>query len=193
MLPTIVFLRHGQTDWNVEGRLQGQRDIPLNDHGRAQAKRNGDAIIAAMPEVADFDFVASPLVRSRETMEIARLAMGLDPSAYHLDDRLREISFGQWEGFTTAELRVSHDALVTERERDKWRFVPPDGESYQILLGRVSDWLATLRRPTFAVAHGGVGRVVRTHLLGVDPFQSVGEDFPHDRLLVIEDGRGRWL
>jgi probable phosphoglycerate mutase len=193
MLPTIVFLRHGQTDWNVEGRLQGQRDIPLNDHGRAQAKRNGDAIIAAMPEVADFDFVASPLVRSRETMEIARLAMGLDPSAYHLDDRLREISFGQWEGFTTAELRVSHDGLVTERERDKWRFVPPDGESYQILLDRVSDWLATLRRPTFAVAHGGVGRVVRTHLLGVDPFQSVGEDFPQDRLLVIEDGRGRWL
>jgi probable phosphoglycerate mutase len=146
-----------------------------------------------MPEVAEFDFVASPLVRSRETMEIARLAMGLDPSAYHLDDRLREISFGQWEGFTTAELRVSHDALVTERERDKWRFVPPDGESYQILLDRVSAWLATLRRPTFAVAHGGVGRVVRTHLLGVDPFQSVGEDFPQDRLLVIEDGRGRWL
>jgi len=193
MIPPLVFLRHGETDWNVEGRLQGQRDIPLNERGRGQAKRNGAAIIAAMPEVADYDFVASPLGRSRETMEIARLAMGLDPSAYHIDDRLKEISFGAWEGFTIAELREGHGALVAERERDKWRFLPPDGESYGILLERIDAWLATLTRPTFAVSHGGVGRVVRARLLGVDRARAVADEFPQDRLLVIEDGAGRWL
>ncbi len=193
MLPPLVFLRHGQTSWNAEGRLQGQRDIPLNDIGRGQAKRNGEAIIAAMPHVADYDFVASPLVRARETMEIARLAMGLDPTTYHLDDRLKELSFGDWEGFTGAELGTQDKALLATREDDKWAFVPPGGESYAVLLVRVREWLDTLTRPTFVVAHGGVGRVIRADILGVDPLTAVSDDFPQDRLLVIESGEGRWL
>src|ERR1700730_17081630 len=95
-LPILVFIRHGETDWNAEGRLQGQRDIPLNDTGRAQARRNGTAIKAAMPEAVGFDFVASPLSRSRETMEIVRTAMGLAPESYATDDRLKELTVGAW-------------------------------------------------------------------------------------------------
>ena len=91
-LPLIIFLRHGETDWNREGRLQGQRDVPLNATGRAQAKRNGEAIIRAFPDIADFDSVASPLGRTRETMEIARIAMGLEPGGYRTDNRLLEIT-----------------------------------------------------------------------------------------------------
>lgn len=193
MLPPLVFLRHGETAWNVEARLQGQRDIPLNDRGRAQAKRNGETIIREIPGVADYDFVSSPLGRSRETMEIARTAMGLDPTAYRLDDRLKEISFGDWEGFTLAELRERQGALVAARERDKWGFLPPNGESYAILLDRIDAWLATLERPTFAVSHGGVGRVVRARLLGADRAKAVAAHFPQDRLLVIEGGQGRWV
>jgi broad specificity phosphatase PhoE len=192
-LPTIVFVRHGETDWNVEGRLQGQRDIPLNDNGRAQARRNGKAIIAAMPDVAGYDFVASPLVRSRETMEIARLAMGLDPSAYHLDERLREITFGEWEGFTTEELRQHEPALVAAREKDKWGFLPPGGESYRVLSKRIEAWLADVGRPTFAVSHGGVGRVLRRHVLGLDPHEAVAMSFPQDRALLIKDGVASWI
>ncbi|HET7717343.1 MAG TPA: histidine phosphatase family protein [Bauldia sp.] len=193
MPPALVFVRHGETNWNVEGRLQGQRDIPLNDRGRSQARRNGETIATRIPDIADYDFVASPLIRSRETMEIARLAMGLDPSAYRLDNRLREITFGDWEGFTTAELRSKHAELVAERERDKWRFLPPGGESYALLFERVKEWVATIDRPTLAVSHGGVGRVIRTLLLGVDPHHAVAEDFPQDRALLIERGKGRWL
>ncbi len=192
-LPTIVFVRHGETDWNVEGRLQGQRDIPLNDNGRAQARRNGKAIIAAMPDITGYDFVASPLVRSRETMEIARLAMGLDPSAYHLDERLREITFGEWEGFTTEELRQQEPALVAARERDKWGFLPPGGESYRVLSERIEAWLADVGRPTFAVSHGGVGRVLRRHVLGLDPHEAVAMSFPQDRALLIKDGVASWI
>lgn len=193
MLPTIVFLRHGETNWNVEGRLQGQRDISLNDNGRAQAKRNGEAIRAAVPDIADFDFVASPLERSRETMEIARLAMGLDPSAFHLDDRLREITFGDWEGFTLAELRATHPDLVAARERDKWSFLPPGGESYEQLSERVQGWLATISRPTMAVSHGGVGRVLRRYLLDLDPQAAVTMSFPQDQAMLIKNGSTEWI
>src|ERR1700738_2430472 len=105
-LPTLIFIRHGETDWNAEGRMQGQRDIPLNDTGRAQARRNGTAIKAAKPEAVDFDFLASPLSRSRETMEIVRAAMGLPPDGYATDDRLKELTFGTWEGLTDKDLRA---------------------------------------------------------------------------------------
>ncbi|MGH6644424.1 MAG: histidine phosphatase family protein, partial [Bradyrhizobium sp.] len=99
-MPTIVFIRHGETDWNAEGRFQGQQDIPLNTRGRGQARRNGLILKERMPEAAAFDFVASPLERTRQTMEIVRAAMGLDPAAYRIDPILKEITFGEWEGHT---------------------------------------------------------------------------------------------
>ncbi|MEO1066982.1 MAG: histidine phosphatase family protein, partial [Pseudomonadota bacterium] len=87
--PLIYFIRHGQTDWNAEARFQGQQDIPLNDLGRDQARRNGTTL-RDLIDPADFDFVASPLSRTRDTMEIVRRAMGLDPMTYAMDERLRE-------------------------------------------------------------------------------------------------------
>ena len=192
-MPPIIFVRHGETSWNAEGRLQGQRDIPLTDKGRGQARRNGETIAAAFPDLSAYGFVASPLSRARETMEIARRAIGLDPAAYALDDRLMELTFGDWEGFTTAELRTKLPAAIAEREHDKWAFVPPGGESYAMLSDRVGGWLAGLDRPTFVVAHGGVGRVRRRLALGLDPEAVVVADFPQDKVMLIEDGTERWI
>ena len=184
----LVFVRHGETDWNIEGRLQGQRDIPLNDRGRGQARRNGEALAGSFLQVTDFDFVSSPLGRARETMEIVRAALGLDPADYRLDDRLKEVAFGEWEGFTGEELNARDPHIVAEREADKWRFVPPGGESYELLCERVGGWAASLERPTLAVAHGGVGRVLRTRLLGVDPREAVDWMFPQDKAFYWLDG-----
>jgi probable phosphoglycerate mutase len=189
----LIFLRHGETDWNVEGRLQGQRDIPLNPTGRGQAHRNGEAIARAFPDVASFDSVASPLGRTRETMEIARAAMGLDPGGYRTDDRVLEITFGDWEGFTLDELRGKEPDRVGLREEDKWAFLPPGGESYALLAARVRGWIDELERPTFVVSHGGVGRVVRHLVLGIPPAEAAGMPFPQDRALVIRDGAAEWL
>jgi probable phosphoglycerate mutase len=189
----LIFLRHGETDWNVEGRLQGQRDIPLNETGRSQARRNGEAILRAFPDIAGFEAVASPLGRTRATMEIARGAMGLDPAGYRTDDRLLEITFGAWEGATLDELRAIDPDRIAERERDKWDFVPPGGESYARITRRIGAWLAEVRRPTFVVSHGGVGRVLRHLVLGIDPAEAAAMPFPQDRALVIREGRGAWL
>jgi probable phosphoglycerate mutase len=192
-IPTLVFLRHGQTDWNVEGRLQGQRDVPLNARGREQARRNGKTVAAELPEAAGFDFVASPLVRARETMEIARTAMGLDPAAYRTDARLVELTFGAWEGFTYGDIERQNPGSLAEREADKWHYRPPDGESYGMLSERIGGWLETIERPAVVVAHGGVGRVVRARLLDLDPAATVAEDFPHDRVFLWRDGAGTWV
>ncbi len=190
---TLVFLRHGETDWNVEARLQGQRDVPINARGRGQAKRNGETVLREVPEALAYDFVASPLVRARETMEIARTAMGLDPTGYRTDDRLKELTFGEWEGFTYSDIEQAHPGWIAQRHADKWMFQPPGGESYAMLSKRIVGWLNTVAKPTVVVSHGGVGRVLRAHLLNLDPLKSVVEDFPHDRVFLWRNGEGRWL
>ena len=192
-VPTLVFVRHGQTDWNAEGRLQGQRDIPLNDIGRGQARRNGVTIAEAIPEAAGFDFVSSPLSRARETMELVRTTMGLDPSRYAVDARLLEITFGELEGYTYQDMEEREPGWLAMRHANKWNFLPPGGESYHMLSDRILGWLQEVKRPTVVVAHGGVGRVLRTHLLGIDKLVSVEQDFPQDHVLLWRDGKGEWL
>jgi len=71
-VPALVFIRHGETDWNVEARLQGQQNIPLNARGRLQALRNGEMLRQTIPDVAGYDFVASPLDRAGETDFVGR-------------------------------------------------------------------------------------------------------------------------
>ena len=91
---TLYYIRHGETDWNRGQRYQGQRDIPLNATGRAQAKGNGQLLAAALGDrAAQFDYVASPLQRASETMQILRAEMGLDSRTYRTDDRLMEINY----------------------------------------------------------------------------------------------------
>ena len=162
--PILYFLRHGETDWNVEGRLQGEQDIPLNALGRRQATDCGrilrDLLARDGHAPAALPYVASPLIRARETMELARAALGLPVTGYGTDPRLREVGFGQWEGFTWRELRRTVPAAVAARERDKWRFIPPGGESYAQMAQRMGEWRAGLAGDTVAVAHGGTARAL---------------------------------
>ena len=109
----LIFLRHGETAYNAENRLQGQRDIPLNARGREQARSVGRTLAARIgAEIEQLEaagaFIASPLVRARQTMEIARQAMGLPPGAYRLDAALKELSFGDWEGLTWPEVEARY-------------------------------------------------------------------------------------
>jgi probable phosphoglycerate mutase len=164
----IYFVRHGETDWNRERRLQGQHDIPLNALGRVQASRCGELLRDLLERdgrpAAEYEYMSSPLGRARETMELMRAAMGLEPGAYRTDARLMEMSFGRWEGFTFAELQAREAESLAERERDKWGFVLPGGESYAQLEVRVRSWYEEIERDTVVSAHGGVCRALIAHL-----------------------------
>ena len=121
-------------------------------------------------------------------MEIVRRSLGLEPSAYRTDDRLKEIAHGILEGLTDPEFAARHPRLVVARRADIWQFTPPDGESYSQMSERVGGWLTTLDRPTAVVAHGGVGRALRARVLEIDPYQLVAEAFPQDRVFHWRDG-----
>lgn len=161
-VPTLYYIRHGETDWNVERRLQGHRDIPLNARGRAQATHCGeilrDLLARQNRDPNALDYVSSPLGRARETMQLARVALGLAADGYRLAEPLTEITFGAWEGFTIAQLRERDRQGIAAREHDKWRFLPPGGESYEMVSARMRVWYEGLSRDTVATAHGGTAR-----------------------------------
>jgi broad specificity phosphatase PhoE len=166
--PTVYYLRHGETDWNVGGRLQGRRDIPLNAKGRGQATHCGEILRDLFKrdgiDPASLDYMSSPLGRATQTMELARAELGLQASGYALDERLAELSFGDWEGFTIAQLHNSDPVHISQREHDKWHFVPPGGESYKMVAARMAAWHDSLTRDTVATSHGGTARCLMAHL-----------------------------
>lgn len=189
MRAPLYFVRHGETDWNAEGRLQGQRDIPLNDVGRVQAEEVAPMLRAAAGAVEDLAWWTSPLSRARETMEILRGALGLAPGVYRQDPRLKELSFGRWEGLTWKEAETRDPRLAAARIADKWGAAPPDGETYEQVAGRVADFLAERDRATVVVAHGGVGRAIMALIGGVDRRRAAETYIRQGVLYVFDQGR----
>ena len=189
---TLYVVRHGETDWNAAGRLQGQTDIPLNDIGRGQAKRNGEKLRAHFPEPEALHFVASPLSRAYETMRLVRSGMGLTPEPFATDDRLKEISYGVCEGRTWPQLPPVDSAGIA-RSKDPYRWCPDGGESYADLTKRARLWLDTCERDAVVVTHGGITRVLRGLALEIPTEKVPTLKVPQDRVLVLRKGEMAWM
>ena len=148
----LVLVRHGQTDWNVEGRYQGQTDQPLNAAGRAQAEA-----LARQLASRRFDAVySSDLLRALETAQIiaARLRLPVQ-----VDQRLREISLGDWEGQRVAEIAAQYQAAWTDRARNPLTARAPGGETVAEVAARLADAAADIAErhpdgPVLVVSHG---------------------------------------
>ncbi|HXX50759.1 MAG TPA: histidine phosphatase family protein [Xanthobacteraceae bacterium] len=163
-MPVLYYVRHGETDFNLEGRLQGRLDTELNAHGRRQAAECGmllhELFARDQRQARELAYLSSPLTRARQTMEVLRATLGLDPFEYDIDERLVEIAYGNWEGLTLPEIEAQTMGVLAERDRDKWDFAPPAGESYRQVASRIGDWHASLTRDTVVAAHGGGVRVL---------------------------------
>ncbi|MEM9704540.1 MAG: histidine phosphatase family protein [Pseudomonadota bacterium] len=184
----LYFVRHGQTDWNAEQRLQGLSDIPLNETGRAQAARNGRVLGSLIRERGTVQFVTSPLSRAVETLEIIRREMELPIKRYALDDRLVEIDLGEWNGKTRAEIEADDPGVFDRQAKARWRFEIPGGEPYADAAGRARDFLTSLRGPTIVVAHGGIGRLIRGYALGLPMRKLEALRIPHDQVFALRSG-----
>lgn len=156
----LLLIRHGRTGWNAEGRIQGQADIALSADGRAEVAR-----WSVPREFRDYDWVASPLARAMET---ARL---LGVADTHLDPRLMEMNWGEWEGRTLAELRAANGVSMANNEARGLDFRPPGGESPRAVQMRFSEWIADVAargRPVAAITHKGVIRAALAIATGWD-------------------------
>ena len=193
VLPTVYYVRHGETDWNVAGRLQGHRDIPLNQKGRGQAAHCGavlrDLFAREGRDPAGLDYVSSPLGRATETMELLRPVLGLPAEGYGRDPQLIEIAFGDWEGSTIALLHQNDPVRISQREHDKWHFLPPGGESYEMCGERMRAWYAGLTGDVVATSHGGTCRGLMACLGIAKPAVAPLIDIIQGEVYVFQDDK----
>jgi glucosyl-3-phosphoglycerate phosphatase len=194
-MPDQLFLvRHGESTWNAEHRLQGQLDPPLSPTGREQAAELRP-LVEALGIPAE-RVVCSDLTRARETAEI----LGLHPARF--DTAWREIDIGEWGGRIASDIDGQSDELTNWRGGTR---TAPDGETWDAFTARVSgaaDALLAAGGPWLVVCHGGCIRVTTSHFTGADPLAlgsppnasltsfALGED-PRARLLtygVLPDG-----
>jgi len=157
----FAILRHAVTAWNEEGRLQGMTDTPLSAAGEAAARG------WRLPPPADrWRRVCSPLLRARRTAELVRPA-----AAVAVDARLREMSFGIWEGRTVADLRARGGESFAAAERQGLDFHPPGGESPRMTMARIGTWAAEIAatgQPVVAVSHKAAIRALLALATGWD-------------------------
>jgi probable phosphoglycerate mutase len=193
----IYLFRHGETAWNAERRAQGHLDSPLTAAGRAQAHAMGETLAQELRlagyEPASVIVRASPLGRVRETLAIAAAVAGLAHDEECFDHRLKEMSWGDWDGLDGAEIEARWPGAMAARRLDRWRYVPPGGENYAMAVERAQPALQDIavlaaERPVAVFAHGGIGRVLRGLFLRAPDDEILTMDQPQDAFYRLHQG-----
>lgn len=192
----LYMLRHGETAWNTERRMQGSKNSDLTPRGRLQALAMGRTLKAELKrEPGPTIFLRSPLGRTRETSEIVGRELGIASSEWREDMRLAELSYGSWEGFSWAEIEIDHPTALADWRADPHGYCPPGGETHIDLRRRceaVLTEIATAGVRTVVVSHGVSGAVVRGLNLGLDARAMFVLEKPQDaffRLLAGQEER----
>ncbi len=184
----IYLVRHGETEWNIQGRYQGQVDTDLSTRGKEQGQLVGKALANIRPDYV----LASPLKRAKET---AAYCAAHHQVEVETDERLTEIAHGTWEGRYSHEIAETDGELLTAWQREPHTVTMPDGESLADVLARVraafDDYAQKYDGKTiFVVAHDAVNKVIIADLMGMDlsRFWQIKQDNTCINVLEHEDG-----
>ncbi len=165
---TLYLVRHGETEWNLAQRRQGRADSPLTERGMAQAHSAARALCHELGASSEVRLVSSPIGRALGTARVIAAELGLDESSVECDELLAECDLGDWTGLTSPEVEARDPGALARRERDKWNFRIPGGESYVDVAARARRWLGTCDvRPTIAVTHEMIGRTLCGEVQGL--------------------------
>jgi broad specificity phosphatase PhoE len=190
-LPPIIFVRHGETDWNAQGFIQGSIDTELNAKGRTQVQAVALGLLNIRDELAGYDFIVSPQVRAQETMAAINAWQERPAELIRTEPLVRELGFGIWEGKPFWELKASPIYPADPEDRFYWR--PEGGESYQDGVARISILLEKLERPTLIVAHGAIGRCLMGVIGNKSPGEIVNMQTPQGFYCRLKDGHIEWF
>ena len=188
---TIYVIRHGETVWNGERRIQGQADSPLTPRGLDQVRANAATLAREIDDPGRYALVASPLGRTWQSAVIVAGGLGLDPRSIAFDPRLKEHGFGTLEGRTMAEIEAEDPGFWDRRAADLWDWRAPGGESYALLDRRVGAWLAEQpdAAETIVVCHGMVSRVLRGRYASLAREETLSLSESQDELWRLDYGR----
>lgn len=181
----IYLVRHGETEWNAQGRFQGRLDSALTDTGVRQAKAIGRRLAGL--DLSFDAFVSSPLGRTRQTAAIIAGSANLPAARY--DDRLAEVSLGSWDGLTHIDIDALWPGSLDGSTPFDWFFRSPDGESYDAAFQRAECWLRERQGVTLAVSHGLISRIIRGAYSGLSKTEALCLPVPQDVIWRLSSGR----
>ncbi|MEK9571662.1 MAG: histidine phosphatase family protein [Flavobacteriaceae bacterium] len=193
--PIIFLFRHGETEWNSEGRRQGKMNSNLTPRGRLQARNNARLLQNYSSLDEPFMVYVSPLGRAKETAQIMLNEIGISEEKINYDDRLMESSFGKWEGLTDAEIAQTYPSSWQARKLDRWNTRPPSGESYADVSSRVSEWLNEVEfsNTTLVICHGLTSRVLRGIYLELTHQEIFDLTEPQDGFFKLSKGKASYI
>lgn len=188
----LYLLRHGQTEFNRDGRIQGWLHSDLTETGRLQAARMGDRLRELIERPQDWVVISSPQERAVRTAEIVRERVGI-PAPLETQEGFKEVSLGSWEGGIYTEIEAAFpEAFVGATPYDRF-FRSPDGDTYDTLAARVTQGLAAVERhPTpnrIIVSHGVAGRLIRGFYANLPKDEALSLDAPQTAFFRLHEGR----
>lgn len=177
---TIFIMRHGETEFNTQGRYQGQLDSPLTEHGMDQVRQMGRLLRYSVEHPSEWKVISSPLGRALQSTQILCEILGYDFNKIETDSRLSEVSVGSWSGLTLKEIEQGWPNSLEDTSMYDWYFRSPDGESYEAVQERVTDWLDSLSSTprVIAVTHGLTSRILREYTRGLQDRKPYHLRFP---------------
>ncbi|EKN4604659.1 histidine phosphatase family protein [Vibrio parahaemolyticus] len=187
MTRRIFVLRHGETEFNADKKLQGHCNSSLTPKGSDQARRVGTTLKQYV-ENRPFRVYSSTLGRALQTSQIVCEELNYSYENLNKEPRLKEFSLGEWEQRTIPSLEQEVPNLLAQND---WYLQAPNCETYESVRERLSSWLSdvTHDEDIVVVSHGLTGIVLRGLLLGMDYTQVWQQDLPQDAFFIIEDGR----
>ncbi|EGQ8276721.1 histidine phosphatase family protein [Vibrio parahaemolyticus] len=187
MTRRIFVLRHGETEFNADKKLQGHCNSSLTSKGSDQARRVGTTLKQYV-ENRLFRVYSSTLGRALQTSQIVCEELNYSYENLNKEPRLKEFSLGEWEQRTIPSLEQEIPNLLAQND---WYLQAPNCETYESVRERLSSWLSDVAHDEdiVVVSHGLTGIVLRGLLLGMDYTQVWQQDLPQDAFFIIEDGR----
>ncbi|EGQ8037694.1 histidine phosphatase family protein [Vibrio parahaemolyticus] len=187
MTRRIFVLRHGETEFNADKKLQGHCNSSLTSKGSDQARRVGTTLKQYV-ENRPFRVYSSTLGRALQTSQIVCEELNYSYENLNKEPRLKEFSLGEWEQRTIPSLVQEIPDLLAQND---WYLQAPNCETYESVRERLSSWLSDVAHDEdiVVVSHGLTGIVLRGLLLGMDYTQVWQQDLPQDAFFIIEDGR----
>ena len=161
--PTIILLRHGQTEWNLESRYQGRGDSPLTIEGKKQSKESAKKLKRYIESFDNIQIYSSPIDRAKSSAYIICDEIGVKREEIIFDNLLKEFSYGIFEGKTKDECKELYPDIFREREKSKWSYKIEGGESYIDVTKRLKKWLKKIdnKKTVVIVAHEMINRTLR--------------------------------
>lgn len=191
ILPDLIVIRHGETQWNIEGRLQGHKDTPLTHNGVRQARAVAIRLADTLTSRDNLQFWSSPLPRALQTASILADVWAVPYAQFKQTPDLMERSFGVWEGRTRAEIEHDFPDQYRNQQEAPWDYAMPQGESRNDLAARLHKWLASLEQNSthIVVTHSGCLRALRSVYTKASPETVLAYCEPQTASFILSESK----